>query len=123
MLVVIERRRIITMGRVENVEIFKDTEHLVKTINRLKESVQASTDKQKIILEKDELNLPDLKKYNEEAQVVVSTKRTYEAASAYKGMKQLSIILPQQLIQEEEWYVERMRRKSVFVDAQACILI
>lgn len=87
MLVVIERRRIITMGRVENVEIFKDTEHLVKTINRLKESVQASTDKQKIILEKDELNLPDLKKYNEEAQVVVSTKRTYEAASAYKGMK------------------------------------
>ena len=75
------------MGRVENVEIFKDTEHLVKTINRLKESVQASTDKQKIILEKDELNLPDLKKYNEEAQVVVSTKRTYEAASAYKGMK------------------------------------
>lgn len=75
------------MGRDENVEIFKDTEQLVRTNDKLKASVQASTDNQKLILEKDELVVPDRNKYTEDATVVVSKKRTYEAASVYQGMK------------------------------------
>ena len=75
------------MGRDENVAVFKDTENLVKTYERIKTSVQKSTDKQKLILEGDSLTDINLEKYAEDAKVVVSTKRTYEAASAYKDMK------------------------------------
>ena len=76
-----------TMGRYENVEVFKDTEKLVKTNARLKATVRNSTDKQKLILEDDKIIVPDLNRYTEDAKVVVSRKRTYEAASAYKGIK------------------------------------
>ena len=75
------------MGRDENAAIFEDTENLVKTNERLRASVQASTDMQKLIVEKADLVVPSLERYKEDAKVVVSTKRTYEAASAYKGMK------------------------------------
>lgn len=75
------------MGRNENVEIFKDTERLVKTNERLKKSVQSSTDNQKLILEKEQIVVPSLEKYSDEAKVVVSKKRTYDAAAAYRGMK------------------------------------
>jgi len=75
------------MGRAENVEVFKDTERLVNTNPKLKESVQASTDNQKLILEKDKLTVQDLNRYTEDVKVVVSKNRTYQAASAYKGMK------------------------------------
>jgi len=75
------------MGRAENVEVFKDTERLVNTNPKLKESVQASTDNQKLILEKDKLTVQNLNRYTEDVKVVVSKNRTYQAASAYKGMK------------------------------------
>lgn len=75
------------MGRDENVVIFKDTESFVRTNERIKASVQTSTDNQKLILENDELVVPSLKRYAEDVKVVVSTKRTYEAAAVYKGMK------------------------------------
>lgn len=73
------------MGRVENVEIFKDTERLCKTNARLAESVKKSTEGQKLILEGDSLPEHTLMIYEETAKVTVSKKRTYEAASAYKG--------------------------------------
>lgn len=75
------------MGRYENVEVFKDTEKLVKTNARIKATVRNSTDKQKLILEDDKVIVPDINRYTEDAKVVVSRKRTYDAASAYKGMK------------------------------------
>ena len=75
------------MGREENVEVFKDTEKMVKVNEKLKSSVQASTEKQKLILEKDILPVQNLGKYKVEAKVIVSKKRTYEAASAYIGKK------------------------------------
>ncbi len=75
------------MGRDENVAVFKDTENLVRTNEKLKSSVQKSTDNQKLILEGDSLAEINPEKYVEDAKVVVSTKRTYEAASAYKDMK------------------------------------
>ena len=73
------------MGRDENVTVFKDTERLCKTNPKLSESVKKVTASQKLILEGD--TLADQKKdiYEDPAKVVVSKKRTYEAAAGYKG--------------------------------------
>ena len=73
------------MSREENINVFKNTERLCKTNERLKESVRSSTESQKLIAESD--NLPEQKKnlYADEAKVVVSKKRTYEAAAGYTG--------------------------------------
>lgn len=72
------------MGRDENIAVFKDTEKLCKTNQKLSESVKRATASQKLILEADDL--PEQKKdiYEDEAKVIVSRKRTYEAASVYK---------------------------------------
>ena len=73
------------MGRDENVTVFKDTERLCKTNPKLSESVKKATASQKLILEGD--TLADQKKdiYEDLAKVIVSKKRTYEAAAGYKG--------------------------------------
>ena len=73
------------MGRDENVTVFKDTERLCKTNPKLSELVKKATASQKLILEGD--TLADQKKdiYEDPAKVVVSKKRTYEAAAGYKG--------------------------------------
>lgn len=72
------------MGRDENVAVFKDTEKLCKMNPKLSESVKKATASQKLILEGD--HLPEQKKdiYKDAAKVIVSGKRTYEAAAAYK---------------------------------------
>ena len=75
------------MGREENVKIFQDTERVAKTNKRLIESVKESTRKQILIPEY--MNVSDFmeissSEYNHNATVVVSKKRSYEAASAYK---------------------------------------
>ena len=75
------------MSRDLNVTIFKDTEHLVRSNDLIKESVQNSINKQMLILEKQELVVPNLNQYNNEAKVIVSKKRTYEAAKGYTGQK------------------------------------
>ena len=75
------------MGRIENVIVFEDTEKICKENEKLKESVKKSTEGQKLILEGTELPLVDKKRYDSQAKVVVSKKRTYEAASGYKGTK------------------------------------
>lgn len=71
------------MGRMENAAVFQDTEKLCKTNKRLAEAVKNSTAGQKLILEKDEIVKPELNRYEEKAKVVVSKKRTLEAAKAY----------------------------------------
>lgn len=75
------------MWREENVIVFKDTENLCKTNKRLKESVQRATASQKLILEKDTLPEQNRDLYETTAKVVVSKKRTLEAAGGYKGNK------------------------------------
>lgn len=75
------------MSRDINVTIFKDTEHLVRSNDLIKESVCNSINKQMLILEKQELLIPSLEKFENDAKVVVSKKRTYEAAKGYKGQK------------------------------------
>lgn len=75
------------MGRDENVAIFQDTERLCKTNQRLADSVKKATSMQKLILETDSVPKPKLELYEEKAKIVVSKKRSYEAAAGYKGQK------------------------------------
>ena len=73
------------MGRDENVIVFKDTENLCKTNPRISEAVKRSISAQKLILEGDKLE--DQKKglYEDVVNVIVTKKRTFEAAAAYKN--------------------------------------
>ena len=66
------------MGRDENVAVFKDTERLCKTNQKLSESVKKATASQKLILEGDDL--PEQRKgiYEDAAKIIISRKRTYE---------------------------------------------
>lgn len=75
------------MGREENVFIFQDTERMCKENARLKDAIRKSISNQKLILENDTIPEIDKKKYKELAQVIVTKKRSYEAASAYKNQK------------------------------------
>ncbi len=75
------------MGRDDNVAVFLDTEKLCKGNVALKEAVQRSMAGQKLILETDDLQEVKKDIYDQPAQIVVSKKRTFEAASAYKGQK------------------------------------
>lgn len=81
------------MGREENIKIFQDTERLVKEKAILTDTVRYSTKNQILIPEY--MQVADMMSKIErkgtqhiaQANVLVSTKRTYEAASAYKGKK------------------------------------
>lgn len=75
------------MGREENVAVFQDTERLCRTNAGLSASVQKATAGQKLIPEQDELPAQNRERFDDNATVVVSTKRTFEAASGYKGQK------------------------------------
>jgi len=75
------------MGREDNVAIFEDTEKLCKSNAKLKETIKASIANQKIILEGDTISDVEKLVYPQKAKVIVSKKRSYEAASAYSGQK------------------------------------
>lgn len=48
------------------------------------ESVKKSTEQQKLILEADKLMVQSIKKYENDARVIVSKKRIFETAAAYR---------------------------------------
>lgn len=75
------------MGRLDNVKVFEDTMRMCKLNERIKEAVKNSIAKQKLILEKDKLGEINRDIYNEEARVVVSKKRSFEAAAGYVGKR------------------------------------
>ena len=75
------------MSREENIKIFKDTEFFVRSNGMLQESLKHSIEKQKVILEKEKIQVPVKERYQEDAKVVVSKKRTLQAASGYKDEK------------------------------------
>ncbi len=77
------------MGREENVTVFQDTEKLCKNIEELKAAIRKSEEKQRLILETDKMSriLESEKRYEENVKVVVSKKRSYEAASVYKNQE------------------------------------
>ena len=70
------------MGREENAAIFRDTEARCRTHPHLKASIALSRAGQRLILEDDEVSLPPCGD-TAEGRLIVSTKRTFEAASAY----------------------------------------
>lgn len=75
------------MGREENVIIFENTAYLCKENKSLAEAIKASNLAQKLILEKDTVVGADKNRYENTAKVVISKKRSYEAAKEYKDMR------------------------------------
>ena len=75
------------MSKEDNILIFQNTEQMCKENIKLKENISKSVAEQKLILENDTLPEIDKKKYEKPAQVIVSKKRSFEAASAYKNQK------------------------------------
>jgi len=75
------------MSREDNVAIFRDTERMCKTNERLKESVKKATAGQRLILETDFFPEQNKERFAEPAKIVVSKKRSYEAARGYLGQK------------------------------------
>ena len=83
------------MSREENVNIFRNTERLCKSVDKLKKSIEKSIANQKLVLEEDdnaaaELNMAvasKLNRYDKEAEVIISRKRSFEAASKYGDNK------------------------------------
>jgi len=71
----------------KNIEVFRDTIRLCETHARLKAAVFKSTSLQKFIRETDVFPRPNLRVNESSARVVVSEKRTFEAAKGYAGTK------------------------------------
>lgn len=65
--------------------MFRDTERLCRENARLREAIAASRKGQRLILEGAELEDGEWNRFEGMAQVVVSPKRTFEAATAYAG--------------------------------------
>ena len=75
------------MSSVENVEIFEDTKRLCETNKKIKDARVRSVKNQKLILEGMELPTVDKARFEDEAKIIVSTKRTFEASAGYAGQK------------------------------------
>lgn len=73
------------MGREDNVMIFQDTERMCKENMCLKTAIIQSISSQRLFLESDKLIKINKMKYDVPAHIIISKKRSYEAASAYKG--------------------------------------
>ncbi|MDD6657518.1 MAG: TIGR02452 family protein [Lachnospiraceae bacterium] len=78
------------MSREENVRIFENTKRICEGNEKIKKAIRMSTGDQCIVYENDakgEFPHAVDHKYEEKAKIVVSKKRSYEAAAGYKGMK------------------------------------
>ena len=72
------------MGRSENVAIFENTRSLCKSNKELIQAIKEANAKQEVILESTQFE-PLLPHYEEPAKIVVSKKRSFEAAQEYLG--------------------------------------
>jgi len=75
------------MGRKENIMTFEDSMRRCETDAELAAAVEASLRNQRVILETDEVVCEEGHRYSGPANVFVSSKRSFEAASAYTGKK------------------------------------
>ena len=71
------------MGREDNIRIFHETEKLCKENLRLSEAISKSVKAQIVVSEKDVLADVEKKIYKDPAEIVISQKRSLEAASEY----------------------------------------
>lgn len=74
------------MGRSENVAIFEDTRDKCKTDPELANAIRGSNIRQKVVLEGVKIEAIT-QRYSNPAKVIVSKKRSYEAAHGYLGQK------------------------------------
>lgn len=73
------------MKREINIEIYQDSMQLCTENETLKNAILTAQKEQQVILETDTINSSDLS-YDTPSKVVVASKRSFEAASQYKGM-------------------------------------
>lgn len=71
------------MGKEDNIKVFQDTERLCKENPLLREAISKSIKNQKMISEREWLPELEKKIYLDPADIVISKKRSLEAASAY----------------------------------------
>lgn len=71
----------------ENMEVFEDTKKMCETNKKIKESITESIKNQELILEWIDLLDVNRDRFAGNAKVIVSMKRTFEAASAYAGQR------------------------------------
>jgi uncharacterized protein (TIGR02452 family) len=75
------------MGRREdNIRVFNDTVDFINESEKLRTAIAQTVNSQKLILAGDKLS-ESVSKREKQAQIIVSGKRTLEAASAYKNQK------------------------------------
>lgn len=79
--------------RENNIRIFENTRMLCGTHPTLKASIEHSQIMQTMISEKQKLDISDLSHYDEPANIVVSQKRTYEAAYTYTRLGLRTVVL------------------------------
>jgi len=75
------------MSNFENVEIFEDTKRLCEINGKIKDALARSVKNQKLILESTDLAAVDKARFADGAKIIVSAKRTFEAAAGYAGQK------------------------------------
>lgn len=75
------------MSRDDNVAVFENTAKLCKENPKLKENIDRAIKEQKLILENDSITNVEKNMYEEPAKLVVSKKRSFEAAEGYKDFK------------------------------------
>ncbi len=74
--------------RSKNIEIFEDTIRQCRENRILQESIRSSIEQRKVYMETDFLEeIVNEKRYEDQAKVIVSKKRSFEAASHYVGKK------------------------------------
>lgn len=74
------------MSRVENLEVFYDTQKMCAESVTLRNNIKASREYTEVITENCTKS-PNLNRFDEDANVIVSKKRSLEAASGYKNGK------------------------------------
>lgn len=74
------------MGREENVKVFLDAMRLCKENVTIKTATDTAKNQQQVILETDSFNSSFNILYDTQTKIIVSQKRSYEAASFYKDM-------------------------------------
>lgn len=73
--------------REQNARVFEDTKRLCETNNRLINAIRESSSRQYIVMESDRIKPTKEHRFKIPAKIVVSKKRSLEAASKYVGQK------------------------------------
>lgn len=70
-----------------NIRVFNDTKSLCETNKKLRDSIHKSNNDQYIVSENEDFEVTKKHRFENEATILVSKRRSLEAASRYKGQK------------------------------------